>query len=144
MQMDWSEIGKSNNRIAYMKYYNTVNGIDIWYCYGSDDYYFSDADTDTDTDTDSEVSEGKLNENIDVNRLPDNGISIWGKPDKMLMSEIPGLDIPEKSGDITFEGEKIGFVSGFSGVNFRDLDWIRKNIEALNKVVAKTGFWYNM
>ena len=46
MQMDWSEIEKSEQRIAYMDYYDTVSGIDIWYCFGSDDYYFSDAEED--------------------------------------------------------------------------------------------------
>lgn len=43
-QLDWSEIEKSKQRIAYITYHGTVDGIDIWHCYGSDDYYFSDAE----------------------------------------------------------------------------------------------------
>lgn len=40
--MDWMGVESSERRIAYMNYVDSVNGVGVWYCYGSDDYYFSD------------------------------------------------------------------------------------------------------
>lgn len=40
---DWSSISKTkNNYIAHKQFEQTVNGIDIWYCYGACYYFFTD------------------------------------------------------------------------------------------------------
>jgi hypothetical protein len=80
-----------------------------------------------------------------VKKSPQGRISIHGNPDKYLSAEFgKDLEIPEfpKSGDITWKGEKIGFVNKFNGVVFTDMKWLEDNLDSLNKVVAKTGFWY--
>ena len=39
--LDWGSMECQEQRIAYLEYVDTANGIDVWYNYGSDDYYFS-------------------------------------------------------------------------------------------------------
>ena len=41
--IDWMSVDKTyNDKLPYLDYIDTVNGIDIWYCYGADIYLFSD------------------------------------------------------------------------------------------------------
>jgi len=42
--MDWNEIETSEQSIAYGRYVDTVNGIDVYYDYGADYYFFTDTD----------------------------------------------------------------------------------------------------
>ena len=88
-----------------------------------------------------------LHENkIDASRLKStDAISIHGNPDTELAKEFgDDLVIPggRKGGEVTWKGERIGYVDSFSGLVFTDLDWVADHLEALNRVVAKTGFFY--
>ena len=38
----WSECECSTQDISHVRYEDTVDGIDIYYCYGTDDYLFAD------------------------------------------------------------------------------------------------------
>jgi len=39
---DWQSIEQTeNNSLPYLEYKDTINGIDIWYCYGADIYLFT-------------------------------------------------------------------------------------------------------
>jgi len=40
IQMAWQEIEISENNIAYGRYVATANGIDVYYDYGADYYFF--------------------------------------------------------------------------------------------------------
>ena len=43
--IDWQSIEKTENpNITNVSYKDTINGIDIYYCYGTDTYLFTDAD----------------------------------------------------------------------------------------------------
>jgi len=73
-------------------------------------------------------------------------ISIWGNPEKFLAAEFgKDLGLPKypKTGPITWKDEEIGFVSNWSGTVFTDMKWVEDNLDSLNKVVDKTGFWYS-
>lgn len=41
--LDWMEIEKTENSYPYLNYMDTVNGVEIYYNYGSDDFYFAEA-----------------------------------------------------------------------------------------------------
>ena len=41
--MVWNEVEVSEQEIKYSKFVDTVNGIDIYYDYGADYYFFADA-----------------------------------------------------------------------------------------------------
>jgi len=41
--MVWDEVEVSEQEIKYSKFINTVNGIDVYYDYGADYYFFTDA-----------------------------------------------------------------------------------------------------
>ena len=90
-------------------------------------------------------SEEPVNEEvnaIDPKRLG-KSISIWGgdKAEEMFREAFKGLNIPKQpnTGDVTIDGNKVGFVDNFSGLVFTDMNWVSSNLE---KIVAKTGFWY--
>ncbi len=40
--LDWQEIEVTEANYPFLNYVDTVNGVGIWYNYGSDDYYFTD------------------------------------------------------------------------------------------------------
>lgn len=40
ISMDWQEIETSKDNIAYGRYVATANGIDVYYDYGADYYFF--------------------------------------------------------------------------------------------------------
>ena len=40
--LDWSEIETYEADYPYLTYVDTINGIDIWYNYGHDAYYFTE------------------------------------------------------------------------------------------------------
>ena len=42
--LDWSEVEKSIQNISHVTFFNSFNGIDIYYCYGADHYLFCEAD----------------------------------------------------------------------------------------------------
>lgn len=42
--MVWSEVETSDESIGYGRYVDTVDGIDIYYDYGADYYFFADAE----------------------------------------------------------------------------------------------------
>lgn len=44
MGLDWSEVTISNGTIKYKTYIDTINGVDIWYDFGADYYFFSEED----------------------------------------------------------------------------------------------------
>ena len=46
------------------------------------------------------------------------------------------------TGDVTYDGNKIGFVNEFAGLVINDLNWIETHIEKINSIVKETGFWY--
>ena len=39
----WDEVEVSEQEIKYSKFVDTVNGIDVYYDYGADYYFFADA-----------------------------------------------------------------------------------------------------
>jgi len=39
----WDEVEVSEQEIKYSQFINTVNGIDVYYDYGADYYFFADA-----------------------------------------------------------------------------------------------------
>ena len=41
--MVWDEVEVSEQEIKYSKFVDTVNGIDVYYDYGADYYFFADA-----------------------------------------------------------------------------------------------------
>ena len=43
LSMVWNEVEVSEQEIKYSKFVDTVNGIDIYYDYGADYYFFADA-----------------------------------------------------------------------------------------------------
>ena len=42
LQLDWMEIDSSAGEYPFLRYIDTLNGVGIWYNYGSDSYYFTD------------------------------------------------------------------------------------------------------
>ena len=38
----WCEVPSSRHRFTHIRHVETVGGIGVWYCYGSDTYHFSD------------------------------------------------------------------------------------------------------
>lgn len=44
--LDWQEIEVTEANYPFLNYVDTVNGVGIWYNYGSDDYYFTDESED--------------------------------------------------------------------------------------------------
>ena len=99
------------------------------------------------------LNEGRENpfddEGVNMDRLKERGvrgISIWGKPDELFFKEFgKDMEIPKypKQGDVLWKGKKIGFVDNFSGFGITDIEWIEDNLDKINKIVAKTGFWYD-
>lgn len=93
---------------------------------------------------------GKMNEAniVEVPRLHSSGsISVWGddKSEQKFRDAFPdSIDIPKlpETGDVTYDGNKIGFVDGFSGLVFTDVKWIETHIDKINDIIKKTGFWY--
>ena len=41
-QLVWSEIETSDQNIKYHKYVDTINGVEIYYDYGADYYFFTE------------------------------------------------------------------------------------------------------
>ena len=39
--LDWTEVDYNEQTIANIQYEDTVNGIDIYYCFGTDEYLFA-------------------------------------------------------------------------------------------------------
>lgn len=56
-QLDWSGVTTTikNGAYPYLRYIDTVNGIDIYLNYGTDSYYFVDATVDLDKEFDCAV-----------------------------------------------------------------------------------------
>ena len=44
MQFNFAEAETQEQTISQINFFDSVNGIDIFYCYGSDTYYFADTD----------------------------------------------------------------------------------------------------
>ena len=42
--MVWDEVESSNQEIKYAEFVDTVDGVDVYYDYGADYYFFADAD----------------------------------------------------------------------------------------------------
>ena len=40
-QLDWTQVDYNEQTIANIQYEETVNGIDIYYCFGTDEYLFA-------------------------------------------------------------------------------------------------------
>lgn len=93
----------------------------------------------------NEINEGR----VEMNRLKErgvHGISIWGKPDELFAKEFgKDIEIPKypQQGEVNWKGKKIGYVNNFNGFVITDIEWIVDNLDRINKIVAKTGFWYN-
>ena len=81
----------------------------------------------------------------DPNRHP--SISILGgekSEEKFRDAFKDSIMIPQHpaTGDVTYDGNKIGFVNEFSGLVINDIKWIETHLEKLNEIVNETGFWY--
>lgn len=86
---------------------------------------------------------------IDLERLqtdPVKSITIWGgdKMEQMFRDAFEGMAIPKlpDTGDVTFDGNKIGFIDNFAGLVFTDINWVQTHLDAINEIVKVTGFWY--
>jgi hypothetical protein len=45
--LDWQEIEKTkNDSLPYLRFIETINGIEIWECYGTASYLFTDVEDD--------------------------------------------------------------------------------------------------
>lgn len=42
--LDWQSIETTEQNLSNIDYKDTINGVDIYYCFGTDSYYFVDPD----------------------------------------------------------------------------------------------------
>jgi hypothetical protein len=95
------------------------------------------------------LNEANLHEGVDMSRFKDRytrGITIWGKPEEFFAKEFgKDLEMPKypKQGDVNWKGKKIGHIDNFKGFVLTDIEWIEDNLDKINKIVSKTGFWYS-
>lgn len=105
-----------------------------------------------DTDWTQDFDESVVNEKdlaIDVSRLDvkDASISILGgekSEEKFREAFKDSIVIPQHpaTGDVMYDGNRIGFVDSFAGLVLEDINWIKTHAEKINVIVKETGFWY--
>lgn len=78
---------------------------------------------------------------MDRRRLDDCGyISVHTTPKVEQLFRDDGFDIPEhpKQGPIKFKGKTVGRADNFSGIVFKDKDFVWKH----RRLFEQTPFWY--
>lgn len=55
--LDWQEIEIHEANYPNLQYVGTLNGVGIWYNYGSDDYYFTDEDSEDDYEPEEKLQD---------------------------------------------------------------------------------------
>lgn len=97
-------------------------------------------------DDDQNESEEVENIDIEISRL-DQSISILGgdKSEEQFREAFKdSIVIPKypETGEVTYDGNKIGYVDGFSGLVFTDMNWVKTHLDKINVIIKETGFWY--
>ena len=118
-----------------------------------DDNWTQDFEGADDDDEDQYESENvDVNENqIEMGRLTaltkNPSITVLGgdKHEQMFRDAFKDsivIPVHPDTGEVTYDGNKIGFVDNFSGLVFTDVKWIATHLDKINDIVKETGFWY--
>lgn len=96
--------------------------------------------------SDEEQSAEVNKEIIDLKRLGDSITILGGDKNEEKFREAfkDHIVIPAfpNTGDVTYDGNNVGYVDNFSGLVFTDVKWIATHLDKINDIIKETGFWY--